>query len=409
MTIRSLLAAIALVAATALMAGCGSAQETGNSATLAPATARVLAELDGDLDSAQWHAARELVDRFPDGDKLLHKLDEVYAVAGHRIVLVALNDEEAVALTQPHDAAKLRSLVAEYHFASREIEGWTAIAEDAATLDAYEHSLESGTLDGDERYEAARSALPDEALATVYARGESEGDWTAFALTAEDDGFRVAGHLRTASATARPALDPALVAEVPGDALAVLAFGGGKLPMQLPNLLGIDLAPLADVLSGGAVVWVRPGVLIPEVSAILPKPNAAEVDLLLRGLTGATPEDTQLDGQPARRVRLGPVTVTYADLHGRLVLTTGDSLRAGGGLTGARGFEEARDKVGLTDSSGGFVYVDVQQVASLLGFAGWLDLVPRELTRNLEHVRWLYAGYGGRGTDRELAGFVAIR
>jgi len=48
-------------------------------------------------------------------------------------------------------------------------------------------------------------------------------------------------------------------------------------------------------------------------------------------------------------------------------------------------------------------------VASLLGFLGALDPAPHRPSRNLERVRWLYAGYGGEGRDREIAGFVAIR
>jgi hypothetical protein len=407
MTVRTLLAALAVTLLLATAAGCGAAQEAGDAASLAPASAKALAEIDGDLDSDQWQATRTLLSRFPDGGKLFDELPELGEAIGDQIVVVALSDEKGLALTQPDDAGKLRSLVSEYHLVSREIEGWTAVAEDAATLDAYERALEGGTLDGDETYEAARSALPDDSLATLYARGETKAEWTALALTAEDDGFRLAGRIKTASADGLEAVDPGALSQVPGDALAVLAFGGGDFLSELPDTLGIDLAPIEDALSGGAVVWVRPGAPIPEVTAVLPNADAVTLDLLAMAFTGSTPEDTELEGQPAKRIAAGPVTITYADIDGRLVLTTGGSLGGTGQVGDIPGVQEGREKVGI--EARGLVYVDVQRVASLLSLLGGLGEVPPELTRNLEHVDWLYAAYGGDGSEQEIGLFLAIR
>jgi hypothetical protein len=410
---RSLLAAVAVLAASAVISGCGAASETGASASLAPAGARALAEIDGNLDSDQWQAARELIDRFPDGGKLLDELPELEGAAGDKVIIVALNDSQGVVLTQPDDAAKLRSLVAEHHLVSRQIEGWTAVTDEADTLDAYERALDGGTLEGNVFYEAARQAFPEEALATLYARGD-KGEWTALALTAEDDGFRLGGRMKTAAGGELQPIDPAALAEVPGDALAVIAFGGGDYASRLPDQFGLgalQLQPILDAFSGGAVIWVRPGMPIPEVTAILPNGSSALVDQLVQGFIGQTPEDTELDGQPARRLRAGPVTITYADVDGRLVLTTGTSLHGSGGLADDAGFQAAREKAGVTDPTSGFVYVDVQQLASLLSLLGGLDAdaVPPELTRNLEHVDWLYAGFGGEGPEQEIAVFLAIR
>src|SRR5215213_1809983 len=406
MNVRRLLIAVAMLSVSAVGSGCGAVQEVGDSASLAPADARVLAQLDGDLDSAQWRAARELIDRFPDGDRLLDELDEVRGVAGDQIVLVALDEEEAVALTQPRDERKLRSLVSEYHLVSRQINGWTAVAHEGGVLDDYERELDEGTLDGDERYEAARSELPDEALATVYVGGDSAKEWTAAALTAEGDGFRLVGRFKPAASHDLEGIDLGALAQVPGDALAVLAFGAGGFPTELPSPLGIDLAPFTDLFSGGAVIWVRSGAPIPEVTAILPDAEAADLDRLVRGFTGATPEQAQLDGSPAKRIRIGPMAITYADIGGRLALTTGETLRGRGHVGQIPGVVEGRERVGI--EAKGLVYIDVGRVSSLLGFLGGFGGIPVELTRNLEHVDWLYGAYGGDGEEQEIGVFLAI-
>lgn len=410
---RSLLAALASLGLLAVTAGCGAASEAGaGAASVAPASAKAVAEVDGNLDSDQWHAALDLIDRFPDGDKLLDTLHEADNAAGDQLFVVALDDQNAVALTQPDDAAKLRELTEEYHLVSREIDGWTALAEDESTLDAYEQALDAGNLEGNALYDAARETFPDEALATLYARGETSSEWTALAVTAEDDGFRLAGHMKTTEAHELRPIDQDALDEVPGDAMAVLALGGGDFASQLPEQFGAaltQLRPLADALSGGAVVWVSPGIPFPAVTAILPNGDAALVDGLLPLIAGQTPEDTQLDGQPAKSVKAGPVTITYAEVDGRLVLTTGSSLHGSGGFQADEGFKTARDKVGLPDDASAFVYVDVQRISALVSLLGATGVVPPELTRNLEHLDWLYLAAGGQGTDQEIAAFLAIK
>src|SRR5215218_5886497 len=318
MTTRSLLASLASLCVVVVAGGCGAASETGSGASMAPASAEALAEIDGNLDSDQWAAARALIDRFPDGDRLLEHLHEVDAAAGDQILVVALSDQQAVALTQPDDAGKLRSFVAENDLVSREIQSWTAVADEAETLDAYERALDNGTLEGGDEYEAARETFPYEALATLYAPGEATAEWTAFAVTAEDDGFRLAGHTQTTEAHQLEPIDEAALAEVPRDAMAVLAFGGGDFASRLPDQLGlgVDLGPILGMFSGGAVIWVSPGMPIPEVTAILPTGDASLLDQLALTFADQTPEDTELDGQPAKRIRMGVVSITYADVDG---------------------------------------------------------------------------------------------
>src|SRR5215211_1608331 len=245
MTMRSLLAALASLCLLATAAGCGAASQTGSGgASLVPASAKAVAEVDGNLDSDQWQAALDLIGRFPDADKLLDKLHEADDAASDELFVVALGDQKAVALTQPDDAAELRSFADEFELVSRELDGWTALAEDESTLDAYEQALDAGTLAGNALYDAARETFPDEALATLYAHGETSSEWTALAVTAEDDGLRLAGHMKTTEANELKPIDQEALAEVPGDALAVLAFGGGDFASKLPDEFGAMLAPI---------------------------------------------------------------------------------------------------------------------------------------------------------------------
>jgi hypothetical protein len=410
---RTLIAALALLCLLAIAAGCGAANETGSgAASLAPASAKAVAEVDGNLDSGQWGAALDLIGRFPDGDKLLDHLHEADEAAGDELFLVLLGSEQGVALTQPDDAAELRSFADEYHLVTREIDGWTALAEDETTLDAYERARDAGTLDGNANYDAAQETFPDEALATLYARGETGSEWTAAALTAEDDGFRVSGHMKTTEAHRLQPIDQEALDEVPGDAMAVLAFGGGDFAANLPDEFGAALTqirPLVDALGGGAVIWVSPGIPIPAVTAILPNGDAVLLDGLLPLIAGQTPADTQLDGQPAKSIKAGPVTITYADVDGRLVLTTGTSLHGSGGLQDDEGFKAAREKVGLPDDASAFLYGDIQRISSLVSLLGATGAAPPEVSRNLEHLDWIYLAAGGSGDEQEIGAFLAIK
>jgi hypothetical protein len=410
---RSLLAAFATLCLLAVTAGCGAASDTGaGAASIAPASAKAVVEVDGNLDSDQWQAALDLVDRFPDGDKLLDELHEAGDAVGDQVFIVVLDEDDAVALTQPDDAAELEDFVEEYDLVSREIEGWTAISEDEEALDAYARALDAGTLEGNALYEAASDTFPDEALATLYARGETASEWTGLAVTAEDDGFRLSGHLKTTEAHRLQPIDQAALDQVPGDAMAVLAFGGGDFAANLPDEFGAALSqirPLADALGGGAVVWVSPGIPFPSVTAILPNGNAMLLDGLLPLITGEPTEDTQLDGLPAKSIRAGgPITVTYADVDGRLVITTGTSLHGSGGFQDDDGFNAARDKVGLPDDASAFLYGDVQRISALVNLLGATGAVPPEVSRNLEHLDWVYLAAGGQGTEQEIGAFLAI-
>lgn len=430
---------LVVLAVLALLAGCGgeAAVQTGVGASLAPKGAVALVEIDGDLDSGQWEAAKALLARFPDGDKLLGKLadqdldleDDLDPAFGDQVVVVVLAEDEWVALTQPDDEAKLKDLLARKEgLETRLVRGWTAIGE-PDDLSAYEQALGQGTIEGDDAYEAARAKLPDDALATAFVSGSAFGDelpvakfdWMSLALTAEERGVRVAGTVRMDDAPDVESVSGDLLEQVPGDALGVLAFGSGAFSEQLASpalggvkeLLGLDFEPIVELLDGGGVLWVRPGLPIPEVTVLLEGGDAAAVETLVRQFAADAPiQDVELDGRPAKRVGVGPVGITWADLDGRLVVTTAVSLRVSDEkLEDDAAFQEAREAAEMPDETDGFLYVNLQQVVplveSLFGLGG--EGLDPEISRNLRPLASLLAFGSSEGDEASFSFFLEIR
>lgn len=428
-----------VLAVLALLAGCGgeAGVQTGAGASLAPKSAVALVEIDGDLGSGQWEAAKALLARFPDGDKLLAKLadedldleDDLDPAFGEQVVVVVLAEDEWVALTQPDHEAKLEDLLARKEgLETRLVRGWTAIGEVDA-LAAYEQALGQGTIEGDAAYEAARAELPDDALATAFVSGSAFGDalagakfdWMSLALTAEERGVRVAGTMRSDDAPDIESVSADLLEQVPGDALGVLAFGRGAFSQQLASpalgglqeMLGLDFQPIADLLDGGGVLWVRPGLPIPEVTVLLEGGDAAAIEKLVRQFAADAPiQDVELDGRPAKRIGVGPVGITWAEVDDRLVVTTAASVRPSDEkLEDDASFQEAREAAGMPDETDGFLYVNLQQVVPLVeglfGLSG--EGLDPEISRNLRPLASLLAFGSTDGDEASFSFFLEIR
>src|SRR5918995_5035975 len=157
--------------------GCGGSDETsatgGDSAAgIAPASAAAYVAVDSDLDSDQWQQAQELLDRFPGKDRLLAELREelgeedidwerdIDPALGPETAIVVLDGEnDVVGLTKPDDRAKLDALLRRLNedgdsdYVLREIDGWTAIADTAEVLDAFERGADAATLADDDRFQ----------------------------------------------------------------------------------------------------------------------------------------------------------------------------------------------------------------------------------------------------------------
>ena len=187
---RGLLAAFLCGLALALQ-GCGGESDGRTQlagAEMLPADVPLYVSIDTDLESEQWQAAQDLLDKFPGKDEFLNELKaelasedvdferDVRPVLGPEVGVALLDfddDESYVALMRPKDEAKLNALLAKGDDppVHAEIEGWTVIAESQAVLEQFRQEREGEKLSGSAAYEEAVGELPDDALVKVYFGG----------------------------------------------------------------------------------------------------------------------------------------------------------------------------------------------------------------------------------------------
>ena len=481
---------IAALAALTFLVGCGSSgPATPAGAALAPASSQLFLTLDTSFDSAQWDAARDLLDQFPDGDRavafLLDQVSEqgidfesdVAPALGPETDIVGLDlfaDEGTfVGITQPDDAQKLEELLekSDEPVVTREIDGWTAFADNEAVLDRFEDERVDGTLDRSTDFTEALSEVDAEALARLYLNGDAlqeglEQEVTlppgalealvpggeipsfAFAVRAEDNGVRLQGAAKLAGDNGGLVTEPfaaELPKEVPAGAIVYLGFS--DLESQLSALreflaqvqpefdrdvarveaeLGLSLEEdIFPLFAGEGAFYIRPGFLIPEVTLVTEvedEGRAVEtIDSLVGALgeylpAGATPRTTEIAGVVAKELPLAPpVSLYYAAFDGRLVVTTSRDGIASLGQSGDRladdpGFRDALAEADVPDETTGFAYVDVAEaVENLLNLAEMSGAaLPPELRANLEPLQHLVF-YGAKdGRTLHFTGFLRV-
>jgi hypothetical protein len=462
----------ALAAATSLAAaGCGgTAQPAGtvpDSASLAPADSLAFATLATDESSEQWKYAESLLGQFPGGGDELSKLtdslggkgltwkDDVAPALGPEVVLVVTAGKKEIVLTKPDDESRLTALLAKSKepVAHASVDGWVALAEHQADLDAYRASLSHGSLAADDRLEAGFAALPSEALARAWVdvaalapqllpktatQGSSSVDlgldWLSAAVAAEADGVKVVVGVRTPGGNGTD-YAPELFADVPADAVAALSFGGtqklvdelerriplGDIAKQVENVTGVSVGGLLDAFSGEGVLYVRPADSVPEVTLVLKPPDSDavwntvdELAHTLAGQAGATVRTVTEDGREVHVVDAHGVSVRYARLDGgTVIVTTGtDGITAftgdGAKLASSAAFRRAADGVGLGDRTGGFLYVDLDGFLPLIeGVSG--NQLPADVRTQIGRLDSfvLQASGGGSGTT-VLSGFLRL-
>lgn len=324
---------LAVLLAVPLVAGCGSSTASGPAgASVAPASSQLFLTVDTSFGSDQWEAARDLLEKFPDGDKgvdfLLKELSEegidferdVKPALGPETDLVGLDvvaDEgTVVGLTQPADAQKLKDLLAKSDepLVTREVDGWTAFADSEAVLDRFEKERAEGTLASSDDFNEALEEVDDEALARLYVNGsavqegiEGEGNLPpgalatllpggkipsfAVSLKAEANGVRVQGAAKLGGESGGIVGEP-FEAELPNEvpAGAIVYIGFNNLESQLsalkeflaqvePNLdrdvarieaeLGLSLEEdVFPLFSGEGALYIRRGLFIPEITLV---------------------------------------------------------------------------------------------------------------------------------------------
>ncbi len=471
---RGLTGFLVAVAALVAVAGCGgsvsnagSAAGTG-AASIAPANAVAYVGVVTDDGSEQWQALQTLLDRFPDGDKLLQGIADDLSDEGldwQRDIRPALGPEtaivvlpgrnNAVVLTKPTLRAKLEALLnrtADSATTRSLDDGWVAAAETAATLDAFQAAVKQGTLADEDVFTEAVDRLPEGSVATVFVRPgvvaaatssstEMLGplgvglnrdlgfEWASAAVVPADDGLGVEGYAKLVE-DPPASYEPKLLERVPADAVAVMSFHGGDksvvsqletgpLAPFLPSVqqsLGVSIGQILQLIDGENLIYVRPGLPIPEVTLALDVDDTtaatATVDTIVRRL-GAPIENVTSGGLPAHAVRVQQVRITWGAADGIFVVSTAaDALRpaTGAKLVDAPSFQDAADKVQLGDTTSGFFYADMDQLMQLIEGIATLasEDVPPEVKRNVDPLDSLAFNGGADGNVVTLHGFLSV-
>jgi hypothetical protein len=259
----------------------------------------------------------------------------------------------------------------------------------------------------------------------------------AFAVAAEDDGVRLTGGGQQDSLPA--SFSPKLLDRVPAGALLAATFkGGDELTAQMRKALagagpllegfeqglGVSLDDVVSLFSGEAVLYVRPGLPLPEVTLVLEQSDAKQrstLDALFRALAksaNAQPTTGTEDGVQVTRLALGPVSVAYGAADGLLFVTTGHGgiaafRGANAKLVGEASFKEAADRVGYAGSTSAFVYADVDGLVPLMqglaGLAGGSTSGLDDVTKALGALDSLALNVTTQGDEAKLEGFLAVR
>ena len=459
MTLRTRTGRIGLIAGAAsalvLLVGCGGENASvgaANASTIAPASTQLFVTVDADTDSDQWQELQDLLDRFPGSDRLVDELrksladegvskEEIDEAFGPTVDFAALDLSDdggvGVGLTQTDDRAALEELLAksDEEFVVEELEdGWFAFSDEQASIAAFETATAKGTLADDEQFSNAMGELPDEALAKLYvnatglsdeleAFGESLGQAgstfvaLSAAVVAADDGASVDFWAKTDGGVEPPDVGD-LVGDVPSDAIAFVDIGLGQTEAQIREALqgtlgaeealdafeqqlGVSLEDVTALLRDEVLLYVRPGLLIPEVTLVAKTDDVSQgretVDALLKaaaGLRGGQTRTTRVGDLAATEAALGPVSIYATAYDDRVVVSTSkrgiEDLRDDGDkLVDEDGYKDVLDAAGVGDDEDVFLFVDMDEAYALAERVAQLadEPLPPDVRENLEPLR----------------------
>ena len=358
--------------------GCGSDEQTGMpaGAELVPADAVLFVSINTDLDSGQWKAAGDLLDEFPDGNRLRDMIfeelsdegidleEDVKPAVGPQVNVVwldAADDQSIVGLTQPKDAAKLRELLdkSDDELVTREVGGWTAFATDEKYLDALEQGSAEDALSEDANFADAMERVAADSLARFYFNGPraaaafeetmgfdaskitdllpgGELPWFSASLSVEDSGGRLdgaAGFAGDPEGYVGPSYEAGLPDVVPDGALAYVSFKDLEAQIsklrdafaqvepeierdigRFENELGVSIEEdIGPLLAGEGALYVRQSLFIPEVTLLLEVEDEAGAMDVVDSLIAGSREYLPL-GEP-RTVDIEGVEARQVDIE----------------------------------------------------------------------------------------------
>lgn len=503
MTSLRITAALALAFVVATLTACGgTTAKTGVSgdagASMVRSGALAYAAVDSDLSSSQWSKVDDLLKKFPDHDKWLAQLKRSLknhdpSIDYDRDIKGALGPEVDVAvfagqggkpafaaLTKPDSMDKAKALVRKLNqgssagdrAVSREVDGWLAISDTQAGIDAVLKGSSDSSLADDALFKDAMSSLPTDALAKGYVNGRQldtflsglfgrsaqtaavgpnplaplgldKVDWIGAAVDAQDDGMRFqAGVNGAGGGTFTGAATPyssTLLSGVPGDALAFVTLQGASTTNQLDQLrqnpqlgpafraferrLGVQLDSVFALFSHEVAFYVRRGAGLPEFSLVLEAPDTQATLATLDKLAARVSvlEHTRLyveqqDGITVKSIGLSRVTVHWAGFDNRVLLTTGptgiaDYRASGSKLADSAAYKDALAAAGAPDKTGGLVYLNLHDGLQLIdAYAGAAGgTLPPDVEKNLKPLKSFVAYSSKSGDLAKATAFLEIK
>jgi hypothetical protein len=373
------------------------------------------------------------------GDKKLDFQRDIQPALGKEVVVVLpAGASDPVLLAKPDDPAKLDALLTQAGTTpvKGERDGWTVFAPNQKALDAYNASAGDGSLADSDSFSKAMDGLPGDALVRAYvdanglagaarnASGVASGALKSVSVpglkslvqtqtgssldpkalakigivgvtaSAGDHIVRIDGNWNAATGVNPSSYTHTLLDRVPADALAAISFSGGQIDSdqlrstleqagatqldQLQQSLGVSLDDLLHVADGQGVLYVRPGLIIPEVTAVVEPSDPARalstIDAVVAKLAAsqnAKVTETDQGGIHWKQVNVSILSIAWGRDGDRVVVTTQpqsveafDSDEAK--LVDSARFKTAAADVGLGDKTSGFVYVDVKELTPLI-------------------------------------------
>jgi hypothetical protein len=381
------------------------------------------------------------------------------------VMLDLEHPEETVALAQPKDEVAFERAVKKGNAADpsnklvyKQFHGWTVISDKQAAIDAFVQASDSAkrTLSEDKTFSSAMAKAGDGifrayvngAQVMAAARkfmGPDAGpyfkklgtlDWLLMTLRAKSDGIALDTTVHGTPGKAfknvtAHGTDGSLQKLVPKDALLYLAFHGSKGMLgglgdnpilQQFGAKGLDDAfrQLGTILEGENAFYVRAAGAkdVPEVTFIAsPRggvDGAAALDRILKRFAkelGGRPQRTTIAGVSARAIGAGPISVRYANVKGKLVVTDLPSgivfaQRGGKSLTHSQAYQDATS--GVPASPQVVLYVDIHSTIPALRRLGNVQ-IPADVERNLKPLRSAVEYAVSRSHEFQISFFLRIK